>query len=1042
MVRNGKKAMKEIRTLLVGMVAGVGLIADLHLIQAQTMVSSLSARQVNAMSDLQVMLQAVESVPPAPASTAPRGSTFYSAQHPPGSRQQWPALPANSYQLPVWNLGDGIFLLDDRNLDYDAIDAEANLAMALLPSMNMMASSLASSYAYGNPVYLTNLTSVFSNNGSVLASFSIGGGTNFVPYDILTSTNVAIPFSQWSWLGIGYTSNRYTFGNQPANNAFYVLAKPSRTITVAWGDDTFGQCDTWTGITNALQVSAGNKFSIALLNDGTVTGWGYNGATPSQLVPTNLAGVAMIASGWQHNVALLTNGMVTAWGDDVYGEINVPAGLSNVTVIAAQALHSLALTSNGMVVAWGYGPEGETNVPAGLANVTAIAAGREHNLVVSNGFVVAWGDNTYGQTNVPSGLSNVVDVAAGWAHSVALKKDGTVVCWGDNTFGETNVPAGLSNVVAIAAGGDKFLSLSNLGGALPYSLALKRDGKVVAWGAGSVLNPTDGITNVISIAGGTYHALAIRTGPPTPVVTLEPANQYQIAGGAVTFTAKGQGLYGITYQWQSNGVSISGATNATLALTNVQASAVYDVLVSDNGGMGSIVSSNANLTLITPPVITWQSQPTNIVCIYGNIVSFSATATAPGQTNGFPLHYQWQFNSTNLPGANTTGDSFAANDNSSGIYSLVVTNQAGSASASWQVTVTNAINVTNDLLLVYNSNSTDSSNLCAYYLAHRPMIGGANVLAVACDTNEITPFSNYVSQIQAPVQNWLTNNPSKRPQYVILFYGMPTRLQTYPANYGSVGYDLRLIDPTWQPYVNYINAGSLADCEAYVDKVAKMATNSPGQLIISASANGYANTNFVLDNVRHGPGFGDGYNSGGYPDSGNLLHDAIPAITNANSNLGITYIDGVETTNIPFLPHITNAVNVAGYICWGGHSNWGTNINDGNFPLDGNAQWSGNNGWWIIRTVESFNDQRDIGPGQSNFEKWFSSNAFGGTNYSNTPVGGVSYVEEPGVSATDNAIYFGLWASGKNFAICAWNSIQITGLTPAFQMVGDPFVTR
>jgi len=74
-----------------------------------------------------------------------------------------------------------------------------------------------------------------------------------------------------------------------------------------------------------------------------------------------------------------------------------------------------------------------------------------------------------------------------------------------------------------------------------------------------------------------------------------------------------------------------------------------------------------------------------------------------------------------------------------------------------------------------------------------------------------------------------------------------------------------------------------------------------------------------------------------------------------------------------------------------------------------------------------------------NFIQWFSSNAFGGTNYSNTPVGAVTHVEEPFSPGVENSqIYFGLWAAGKNFAICAWNSRR----TPYFQAVGDPFVRR
>ena len=146
--------------------------------------------------------------------------------------------------------------------------------------------------------------------------------------------------------------------------------------------------------------------------------------------------------------------------------------------------------------------------------------------------------------------------------------------------------------------------------------------------------------------------MAIRTGPPTPVITLEPTDQYQLPGGNVTFTARGAGLYGVTYQWQTNGVNLSGATTNTLTVTNVQSaqSGSYEVIVSDNGGMGSIVSSNATLYVVTPPGITSQTPPTNQIVIYLTNVTLSVAATAPGEDNGFPLSYQWQFDGTNIRG--------------------------------------------------------------------------------------------------------------------------------------------------------------------------------------------------------------------------------------------------------------------------------------------------------------------------------------------------------------------------------------------------------
>ena len=84
-------------------------------------------------SDLEVMLLAVESVTPAPASSATRFGTFYSAQHAPGTRSEWPPLPSNVRQLPVWNLGDGVYLLDDLQVNYAALDAATTMSANAKP---------------------------------------------------------------------------------------------------------------------------------------------------------------------------------------------------------------------------------------------------------------------------------------------------------------------------------------------------------------------------------------------------------------------------------------------------------------------------------------------------------------------------------------------------------------------------------------------------------------------------------------------------------------------------------------------------------------------------------------------------------------------------------------------------------------------------------------------------------------------------------------------------------------------------------------------
>jgi hypothetical protein len=336
------------------------------------------------------------------------------------------------------------------------------------------------------------------------------------------------------------------------------------------------------------------------------------------------------------------------------------------------------------------------------------------------------------------------------------------------------------------------------------------------------------------------------------------------------------------------------------------------------------------------------------------------------------------------------------------------------------------VNVTNDLLLIYNTNSTDSRALKDYYLTNRPMVANANVLGVACDVSESTTSNNCDNQIVAPLLSWLANNPTKHPEYLVLFYDMPTRITNYdPLIYPSVTYRIYSTYSGIPPFITYINAGSLADCEGYVSKLASIGTNfSPGKLMISASAGGYGDTNYFFDDTRDTNTYGVGRSFGGQAQSG---------VLGVNPNASVTYkhdlldIGGAGGTN-----HISFGTNVSGYLCWGDHSSLGPGYAT-NGPI-----WSGNSGWWLIQTIESFNGDR-YETSQGNFTMWLLPNAFGGTNYSNTPVGAVTYLEEPFLPGNENStIYFGLWESGKNFAICAWNGRN----TPYFQAVGDPFIQK
>ena len=105
---------------------------------------------------------------------------------------------------------------------------------------------------------------------------------------------------------------------------------------------------------------------------------------------------------------------------------------------------------------------------------------------------------------------------------------------------------------------------------------------------------------------------------------------------------------------------------------------------------------------------------------------------------------------------------------------------------------------------------------------------------------------------------------------------------------------------------------------------------------------------------------------------------------------------------------------MAGYFSWGQDGGLGQA-----YATNGTVTFNNASGWYLVATAESYNGRRSSF--QGSFLNWFSSGAFGGTSYSNTPVGAtISHVDEPSEFADNTYNYFGLWAAGKSFAICAW----------------------
>jgi pectate disaccharide-lyase len=169
-------------------------------------------------------------------------------------------------------------------------------------------------------------------------------------------------------------------------------------------------------------------------------------------------------------------------------------------------------------------------------------------------------------------------------------------------------------------------------------------------------------------------------GPTPPSIASQPQDQSVPEGQDATFTVAADGTAPLFYQWYFNtGTPLPDATNTSLTIAGAQAghAGAYSVLVTNS--LGSIMSSNAFLTVSPAPVAPFiTAQPQSLTVTQGDSADFSVMA---GGTS--PLAYQWYFN-TNTALAGATNALFtipAAQANHAGTYSVVITNAAGSTTS-------------------------------------------------------------------------------------------------------------------------------------------------------------------------------------------------------------------------------------------------------------------------------------------------------------------------------------------------------------------------
>lgn len=284
-----------------------------------------------------------------------------------------------------------------------------------------------------------------------------------------------------------------------------------------------------------------------------------------------------VDGGSHHTVALRCDGTIRTWGSNSEGQLgdnslsdsDVPVAvvngagdtLTNFKAVDAGGNHTLALRRDGTVWAWGRGDEGQlgdnsstdSQVPVQVNNIDsaiAIAAGDDFSLaLLHDSTVVGWGQNGQGQlgnsglsSNVaePSlsfmGIDSAISIAAGNCHSMVIEGAQrhvyTVGCDDAGQLGDDGNSSDVSAPVIVndVNTNDPIENIVGIAGGVEHSIAVRADGTVFTWGATSgggndvelarscstpdckmAGEANDGIDDAVAVAAGWKTSIVMRS---------------------------------------------------------------------------------------------------------------------------------------------------------------------------------------------------------------------------------------------------------------------------------------------------------------------------------------------------------------------------------------------------------------------------------------------------------------------------------------------------------------------------------------------------
>ncbi|MBI4669642.1 MAG: fibronectin type III domain-containing protein [Elusimicrobia bacterium] len=494
-------------------------------------------------------------------------------------------------------------------------------------------------------------------------------------------------------------------------------------------------------------VAAGYYHTCALLDNGTVKCWGANlrgglglgdtvsrGDGPGEMgnnLPTVSLGTgrtaAAITAGEYFSCAVLDNGTVKCWGQNSEGQlglgdidhrgdgpgemgdslpiVSLGTGRTATAIASGLSPHACALLDNNTVKCWGKNSAGQLGLgdtnsrgdgPSEMGDslptislgtgrtATAITAGISHTCaLLDNGMVKCWGLNSYGGLGLEDTVSRgdgpsemgdslptvslgtgrtATAIAAGGYHTCALLDNGMVKCWGQNNGGQL----GLGDINHRGDGPGE------MGDSLP----------AVSLGTGRM---------AIAIASGVHDICAVLDNSTVKCWGENGAGQLGLGGSGARGDGPGEmgdnlpivAIVDPPSSPGSFGGSVLGTSSITWTWANVSYEDGFKVISSSDGNMsGNLAANNLSFTetnLSTNTAYTRRVMAFNIGGASSSTAATLYTLAAP--PTGFAFVEV---------GVSSLTVSWGANDNSLGTSYRIDRWTAGGSTTTMTITVTSA----------------------------------------------------------------------------------------------------------------------------------------------------------------------------------------------------------------------------------------------------------------------------------------------------------------------------------------------------------------